>query len=244
MLGTLLNVAAILLGAALALLTKWEISARRQQLLKVILGVATTFFGLKLLWNGLATSTIKFFFFQFIVVVVAMVLGHLIGKLFRIQAAMNRLGQTAKQRLERAASQGRKAAGDGFLAATVLFCAAPLGIVGAIEDGLSRNIAPLAIKGVMDGLAAFSFARMFGWTVALTAVPLAALLSAITLLAARLEPWLEHHDVLGVVHACAGLLMTYIALVIFEVKKVELGDYLPSLVVAPLLMKAALMLFG
>ena len=52
------------------------------------------------------------------------------------------------------------------------FCAAPLGILGAIHNGLLPDyFYPLAIKALMDGLATMSFAAMFGWGVVLSAVP-------------------------------------------------------------------------
>ena len=244
MLGTLLNVGAILLGAILGFATKVDVSLRRQQQIKVLLGVATAFFGLKLVWTGLASGTAKFFFHQLVIVLIAMVVGNLLGKLCRIQALMNRIGQSAKAKLERVSAKGANAAGDGFMAATLLFCAAPLGIVGALEDGLSAYFQPLAIKAVMDCLAALSFARMFGWTAMLSAVPVAALLSGLTLLGERAEPLLSQQGVLGVVHASAGLLITYVALIIFEVKKVEIGNYLPALVVAPALMKLSQIILG
>ena len=244
MLGTLLNTGAIFLGAILGLATKLDVPMRRQQQIKVLLGVATAWFGFKLLWdglrwNGLLSSTARHCFYQLVIVLVAMVLGHAIGKWCRIQAWMNHLGQSAKNKLENAAADRAKAAGDGLMAAALLFCAAPLGLIGALEDGLQRCFQPLAIKAVMDGLAALSFARMFGWTALLAAVPVAAFLSGIALLGDRLAPWLGAQGVLGVIHASAGLIMTCIALVIFEARKVEIANYLPALVVAPALMKLA-----
>ena len=245
MLGTLLNAGAILLGGFVGTATRLDIAAPRQQQLKVLLGVATTFFGLKLVWTGLAsTGTARGFFRQLAVVLVAMILGHLIGKLCRIQSLFNRFGHDAKLKLERATANPKKAASDGLMAATLLFCAAPLGIVGALEDGIHQYYAPLAIKGVMDGVAAISFARMFGWTAMLASLPVAAFLCGVTLLGVRLAPWLEGQQVLGVFHASAGLVMTYVTLVIFEVKKVEIANYLPSLLVAPVLMKLWYVVFG
>ena len=245
MIGTWINVGAILLGALIGFATKMDVSMRRQQFIKVLLGVASVWFGLKLCWNGLAARDVKFFFYQFFIVLVAMVLGHLIGKICRIQQLFNRIGQTAKVKLESAAAGGPGAGNDGFLAATLLFCAAPLGIVGALENGLSpRNFEPLVIKAVMDGLAALSFARTFGWTTLLSAVPVTALLSLLTVLGSRAEPWLSEHGLIGVVHASAGLIITYVALVIFEVKKVEIANYLPALAVAPALMKLAQLIFS
>lgn len=245
MLGTLINAGAILIGGLLGAATRVEVPMPRQQFIKVLLGVATVWFGLRLVWIGLwlPSRTAKFFFHQLVIVLIGMVLGHLIGRLCRIQAAMNRIGQNAKAKLERVGQEGKKAANDGFMAATMLFCAAPLGIVGALEDGLSRYWAPLAIKGAMDCLAALSFARMFGWMAMLSAVPVAAFLYALTLLGAAIEPWLTTHELAGVFHASAGLIMTYVALVIFEVKKVEIGNYLPALAVAPALMKLSQIAF-
>ena len=77
----------------------------------------------------------------------------------------------------------------------------------------------------------------------LSAVPVAAFLYALTLLGAAIEPWLTTHQLVGVFHASAGLIMTYVALVIFEVKKVEIGNYLPALAVAPALMKLSQIVF-
>lgn len=237
MTGTLINVGAIVLGAGLGLATKLDLAPGRQQQLKVLLGVATAFFGFKLMWAGFAGGSAKQFFTRFAIVVLAMVLGNLIGKLCRIQALMNRIGHGAKARLERASGGSAPVPGDGFMAATMLFCAAPLGLIGALEDGLGATFAPLAIKAVMDGLAALSFARMFGWPVMLSALPLGTLLFGVTLLGLAVKPWLDAQGVIGGVHGSAGLLLTYVALVIFEVKKVEIGNYLPALAVAPALMK-------
>ena len=248
MLGTWLNTGAIVAGAVVALATGWEISARIQQQIKVLLGVATAWFGLLLVWKGLTwngalSGTVNFFFHQFAVVLVTMVVGSILGKLCGFQRLMNRIGQSAKARLERGAREGRAAAGEGFMAAVLLFCAAPLGWAGALTDGLLHYFQPLAIKAMMDGLAAFSFARMFGWTTVLVAVPVAAFLTAVSLLADRLEPWLAAQGTLGVVEATLGFIISYVTLVIFEIKKVEIANYLPCLVVGPCLMKLSQVLF-
>src|SRR5687768_3661386 len=108
MLGTLLNAGAILLGAILGLATRFEIAPRRQQQIKVLLGLATAWFGFRLMWIGLSTGTAKHFFYQFLIVVVAMIVGHAIGKLCRIQHWMNRIGQSAKAKLERATADPKK----------------------------------------------------------------------------------------------------------------------------------------
>jgi uncharacterized membrane protein YqgA involved in biofilm formation len=70
----------------------------------------------------------------------------------------------------------------------------------------------------------------------LAAVPVFTLQGSITLIVARvLEPILSHHNLVGSVNAVGGMLVFCVALVMLGLKRIELADYLPSLIVAPLL---------
>ena len=109
-------------------------------------------------------------------------------------------------------------------------------MLGAVADGLSGNFLPLAIKAVMDALAAMGFAAMFGWSVAAAALPVFVYQGTLTLVCGHFAvPFLEQHGLLDSVNATIGLLMVFVAVVIFELRKVELADYLPAIAVAPLL---------
>jgi uncharacterized membrane protein YqgA involved in biofilm formation len=123
----------------------------------------------------------------------------------------------------------------------VLFCAAPLGWLGAVADGLSGYFWLLAVKAVMDALAMTSFIKIFRWPAALSAFPVFVLLGGITLVC-RLyaAPFLDshslhEHDLINSVNAAAGVIACAVALVIFEIRKVELANFLPGLAMAPLL---------
>ena len=118
---------------------------------------------------------------------------------------------------------------------TVLFCVAPLALVGAVQDGLLGQWQALGIKALMDGLATMAFARTFGWGSILAAVPVVSFQGTITLTARLVAPFLTAHLLVDSVNAVAGMLVFIVSLIILELKKVELGDYLPSLAVAPLL---------
>jgi uncharacterized protein len=70
----------------------------------------------------------------------------------------------------------------------------------------------------------------------LAALPVLAFQGTITLACARLlRPALETHSLVDAINAPGGLLVFCVALVILELKRIELADYLPSLVIAPLL---------
>ena len=148
----------------------------------------------------------------------------------------NRLGRGARERIAAAKPGDPRRLSEGFKTCAALFCAAPLAILGSVQDGLSGYYYPLAVKAVMDGLATMGFVWLFGWGVMLAALPVLAFQGTITLACAQfLQPLLEAHGLVDPVNAAGGLLVFSVALVILELKRIELADYLPSLVFAPLL---------
>src|SRR5436309_4474993 len=166
----------------------------------------------------------------------AVILGRLAARLVHRQKVSNQLGQGAREWIASAQPDAARRTSDGFKICAALFCAAPLGIIGALQDGLSGYFYPLAIKGVMEGLATMGFVWLFGWGTLLAALPVLALQGTITLLSAQfLEPFLNARGLLDSVNAVGGLLVFSVALVILELKKIELADYLPSLLFAPLI---------
>ena len=235
MVGTYLNVAGIVTGTFAGLAIKKPLSNASQFFSKTALGVLTVFFGLRLVWlslNGTPLQILK----QFGVVLLSLSLGKLAGQLLQLQKSSNHLGHFARDQMAALKPGDAKAFTTGFKVCTALFCAAPIGILGAIHDGLSGYFAPLAVKAVMDGLAAMSFVSMFGWGVLFSAVPVLVFQGTISLACARfLLPALEAHGLADSVNATGGMLIFCVALVIFEIRKIQVTDYLPSLVIAPLL---------
>jgi uncharacterized protein len=169
-------------------------------------------------------------------VLVAMVLGRLTGRVLHLQKGSNRLGRLARERILATKPGGPNRFSDGFLVCAILFCAAPLGLLGAVHDGLSGYFIPLTIKAVMDGLAVLGFISIFGSGVILSVIPVLVFQGTITLCCARwLLPLLQAHGLVDSVNATGGLLIFSVALLIFEARKVEVADYLPALCWAPLL---------
>jgi uncharacterized protein len=233
--GTILNAAGIAFGGAVGLATKKQLSPARQRLLKLLLGVTATYFGLRLTCLSLSGSlgqVLK----QIIIVLLALILGKIAGQLLRLQEMSNRIGQTASAQINQARDKTSANCSHGFNTCTLLYCIAPLAIIGAVQDGLSGCFQVLAIKAVMDGLAAMGFVRLFGWSTLFSALPVFVWQGTITLLCAQFaRPFLEERALLESVNATSGLLLVFVAVVIFEVRKVALADYLPGLILAPLL---------
>jgi hypothetical protein len=234
MTGAILNAIGILVGGLWGLLLKRQFSANLQLALRGLMGVMTVVIGLHLTWMGLNGSVFQIFK-QIVVVVFALMLGRFVGKLCRIQNTLNRLGQSASQRFAAARPNDPNRVSEGFTICALLFCAGPLGPIGAVQDGLSNYWPPLAVKMVMDGLAAMGFVCIFGPGILLSAIPVLVYEGTITLAVRTIEPFLRAHNLVDSLSAVGGLLIFCVALIVLELKKLELADYLPSMLMAPLI---------
>lgn len=237
MIGPFLNALGILLGALLGLARRGPLPAAAQNYLKSALGAFTAFCGLQLVWLNVSGS-FAMVSKQLCIAVFAVFLGALLGKILALQKISNWFGRRAAGLLAAAPAGAGKRPLDGLVAASVLFCAAPLGLVGAVTDGLDGYFFPLAVKAAMDGLAMTSFVKMFRWPVALAAAPVFLFFNGLAVAThAFVLPQLGNPALVQSVNAAAGLVICAMTLVILEARRVELANLLPALAVAPLLTK-------
>ena len=233
MIGAYLNALGILVGALFGLTLRQPVSGRTQAFFKSALGAFTVFYGLRLVYesiHGPFLVCLK----QILIGFSGVVVGYWLGKLLHIQKLSNKVGHHAATLLAAAQKHPPGPPASSFVAATILFCAAPLGVLGAVADGLKDYHQILLLKGVMDGLAMISFVQMFRWPVALSAVPVFFFFNGLTLIVRLAQPGLEA-GLIGAAGVAAGLVTCSVALVILEVRRVELANYLPALVIAPAL---------
>jgi uncharacterized membrane protein YqgA involved in biofilm formation len=233
MIGTILNTGAIIAGGAAGLFAGKQLSPKLQLRIKMLLGVLTIYVGLTTVWrslNGSFSQIAK----EIVIVLAALVIGNAIGLALRLQKRMNRLGEYARRTFAEEAGKSKRF-GEGFVTCTILFCVGPMAILGALEDGLTGRIHTLAIKSLMDGLATMAFVKTFGIGPIFAAIPVLAYEGTITLAANSFAPLLANQMLLDSLNATGGLLILCISLVILDIQKVPLADYLPSLAVAPAL---------
>lgn len=235
--GPFLNAFGILLGSLFGLVRRDPLTPRTQQSCQSLLGAGTALCGLYLIWlniGGGAGHVLKQIFLAFL----SVVLGNLMGKLLNLQKMSNYFGQHAAKLLAAPQNNQPIKPFDGLVAASILFCAAPLGIIGAVTDGLSGYYYPLVLKAVMDGLAMTSFVKLFRWPVALAALPVLIFQNGLAHgVHAFVLPWLTAPEWVQAINVVAGLNICAATLVILGVRRVELANYLPSLAVAPLVTK-------
>jgi len=234
--GTVVNVATVLIGSLLGVLIGHRLSHRTRDLVTDALGLVTMLIAITsaLTVGDAALSTAVGNSAPVLIVLGAMLIGGITGSLLRIEQRLEGAGAWMQHRFSR--SEGESTFVEGFVTASMVFCVGPLTFLGALSDGLGRGADQLFLKSVLDGFASIAFAASLGWGVAASAIVVLVLQGLLTAVGALLGNVLPeaHVTALG---ATGGVLLIGVALRLLKVKQIAVADLLPALVVAPLLVQ-------
>jgi uncharacterized membrane protein YqgA involved in biofilm formation len=238
--GTALNVATVLTGSGIGVLLGDRLPERTRSVvtdglgLVVILVAALSAASVvdPALSRAVGSSA------PVLIVLGSVLLGGIIGSLLRIEQRLEGIGDAIRRRLKLADGESSRHPRfvEGFVDASLVFCVGPLTILGSLDDGLGRGIDKLALKATLDGFASIAFAASLGWGVAASALAIIAVQGSLTVLAAAIGGVLPEAHLLAVT-ATGGLLLVGVALRLLQIKQVPVGDLLPALIVAPLLVQ-------
>jgi uncharacterized protein len=238
--GTVLNVVAVVVGSGLGLLVGHRLPQRTRDVVTDALGLVT------LMVAGLSTAAVLDEDLvaevggsaPVLVVLGSLLLGGIAGSLLRVEARLEGLGGTLQQLLVRGAGgESRRRFVEGFVTASLLFCVGPLTILGSLSDGLGQGYEQLAVKSVLDGFASIAFAATLGWGVMASALVVLVVQGGLTVVGLVAGDVLSTGAVAAIT-ATGGLLLVGVALRLLRLKPLPVGDLLPALVVAPLLVEA------
>ena len=230
--GTILNAVAVAIGATIGLVAASRVSTKLQESLTTGLGLFTLVLaasmGLKLFTDPAARTE------DSLAVLGGLLIGVAIGEWLRLHERLEALGAWFQRRLARGDKPSRVA--EAFVTTSIVFCVGPLTILGSLDNGLRGDITLLATKSLLDGVAAVAFAAALGAGVYLTILTILIVQGAISLAAFLLAGVFDPVTIL-VVTSLAGIVLIGVALRLLELKQVRLANFLPGLIVAPVLIR-------
>jgi len=224
--GTIINIATVLAGGMIGLFFGARLPERIRQTVIAGLGLFTAAIGIKLF---LETQ-------NSIVVLASLLVGGLLGEWWQIEDGLRSLGSFLERTFTKNSGEDRQGSRfiRGFLTASLVFCVGPMTILGSIQDGLSGDYQLLAIKAVLDGFAALAFASSLGVGVLFSALVILVYQGSISLLAAQAQAYISP-AMMGEMTAVGGVLLLGIAVSsLLEIKPIRVGNFLPALLIAPL----------
>ena len=226
MTGTFINIAAILFGGTLGLIFGARISERYKTTVIAGMGLFTAALGLQMfLKSG-----------NQLIVLGALIIGALIGEWLKIEDRLQAFGQALEQRFSQEAETGTGSKFvRGFMVASLLFSIGPMAILGSIQDGLTGDYNLLAVKSTLDGFASIAFASTLGVGVLFSSIITLIYQGGISLLARQLNA-IVTVPMMNEMTAAGGVILLGLANSnLLEIKKIRVGNFLPALAVAPLI---------
>jgi uncharacterized membrane protein YqgA involved in biofilm formation len=225
MIGTLINVVAILIGSAVGILFGSRLSDNLKNTVISGMGLFTSAVGIQMF---LKTENP-------LIVLGALILGAILGEWWGVEDGLQNLGVWLEKRFSGKSGGESSHFVRGFLTASVLYCTGPMAVLGSISDGLRGDYLTLSIKSVLDGIISIAFASTLGIGVAFAALPVFIYQGSISLLAAQLNA-IVTTTMMNEMTATGGVLLMGIGISsLLELKKIRVGNFLPALAIAPVI---------
>ncbi len=225
-LGTIVNMAAILIGSGIGLFLKNGIPKRLQTTISSAVGLCVVFVGITGAIKGLmSVSGTTFETKDTLVVVICMAVGAAIGEWLDLEQKMENLGDWVKSKLPKGASTSNFT--EAFVSTSLVFCVGAMAIVGSIEDGLNHDCTMLFTKAVMDGVLSVVFAASMGIGVAFSMFPIGIYQGGITLLAGLVKPYLTDL-MIGRLSCIGSILIFALGLNLTIGTKIKIANMLPA----------------
>lgn len=239
MTGTVINIIAIIVGSSIGIFFGARLPERVRLTITSGLGLFTALIGIQMF---LKTN-------EALIVLGSVIVGALLGEWWQIESKLKQLGMWLEHTFIPSLIKNKKNLDAneidndeqsirfirGFMAASLLFCIGPIAILGSIQDGLNHDFNLLAIKSVLDCFASIAFASTLGIGVMFSAFIVLIYQGSITLLAAQVQS-IFNESMMNELTATGGLLLVGLALSsLLEIKTIRIGNFLPALLIAPVL---------
>lgn len=221
MVGTLVNVIAVLAGGTLGLVFNKLVPERFIKIAFQSIGVFTMIMGIQM---ALGTSEQLYVIFSLLI---GSILGELIDLEKRLQGVADWVKSKSRSKDDRFT--------EGVMTAFLLFCMGSMTIMGAIQEGINNNHEILLIKSGMDMFAALALATSLGIGVLFSVVPLLVYQGGLTLLAGMLQTYMTD-AMITELSAVGGVLLVALALNILEIKVIKVMNMLPALLIIVIFM--------
>lgn len=218
MVGTLVNVAAILVGTAIGGTLRHGLKDKYQNVLYLAMGLAALGLGINAIVQNMPASAYPVLF------IASLAIGAVMGTAIDIAGRFDAL-------VDRMSSSGSQLS-QGLSTAIMLFCIGTLSILGPVNSALYGDETFLLTNATLDFVTSMVLASTYGYGIAFAAVVLFAWQGSIYLLARGVEPLLSG-GLMTELSIVGGFLILASGLSILRIKEIRTMNLLPALLVPP-----------
>jgi uncharacterized membrane protein YqgA involved in biofilm formation len=228
-LGTIINVATIVIGGLVGMLCGRFIGERHRDGLCKACGLAVIFIGAAGALKGMFSVVDgRIVYGGDFLIIGCLALGALVGELIDIEGGFERFGAWLKQKTR---STGDGNFIEGFVSASLTVCIGAMAIVGAINDGLYGDSTILVTKSILDLIILMVMAASLGKGTIFSAIPVAILQGGVTALSVLIKPIMTDTALLYL-SVVGNILIFCVGINLVFGKRIKVANLLPAIILA------------
>lgn len=219
MLGTIVNVGAIIFGGIIGLLLKGGLPDRFRNSLMQALALSLMIIGIM---GAIKTS-------DSILVLICLVVGTIIGEAINIDKRLEMFGDKVKNSFSK---DGDSKFAEGFITGSLVYCVGAMAIVGTINSVMQGDNSILYTKAVLDSILALLFTSIYGVSTIFGAITVLVYQGALLILAGVIAPFLSAAAITEM-GAVGGVLIFGVGINVMEIKHIKVANMLPAIFLPP-----------
>lgn len=230
-LGTIINVALIVVGGLAGMLVGKLIKKNIQESLIIVCGVSTMFIAISgalkemfIIKDGVISTQGS------MMMIITLCVGTLIGELLKLCDLLEKFGEWLKVKTGNAKDASFV---NAFVTASLTVCIGAMAIVGSIKDGIELDPSILIAKGILDLVIIAVMAASMGKGAIFSAIPVALLQGGVTLLSRLISPVLTD-AALSNISLTGSVIIFCVGINLIWDKKIRVANMLPALILAGL----------
>ncbi len=220
--GTFINMAAVLVGSLIGLVLHEfvpEIQHDVSLITEQALGIGILILGIQM--------SLKIKDEMMLIFIISLILGGVIGEWLGLKEML----EGWKGWFDNNLNIGQERFSTGLIAAFVLFCASPITIVGAIEEGIQNKRELLIVKSIFDAIMAIVLTSTYGGVgVLFSIIPMLLIQGGLTLIAGRAKSVFTK-SIISQISAVGGALLIALALKVLVIEDLKVASLIPVFLV-------------
>jgi uncharacterized protein len=172
---------------------------------------------------------------NFLIVILSLAIGAVIGELFAIEDKLTNIGGWLEKKI---GSSKERSISQGFITGTLVFVVGAMGIIGALDSGIRGNHDVLYTKTIIDTFVALILTTTLGIGVLFSAIPVILYEGSIAIFATQIEHFIPHalmNSFITEMTATGGIMIIAIGSNLVGITNIKVANLLPGIVVTALL---------
>jgi len=223
--GTIVNVAFIIMGSLIGSLLKKGIQEKYRMAINNAVGLAVCVIGMYgIITSGITIENNTLKSHYELLIVISLILGVLIGEKLNFDDKLNNLSYKIEKRFKLTGFA------KSFITGSLIYCVGAMAIVGSINDGLLNDPSILYVKAILDGVTSIILAATMGIGVIFSAIPVLIYQGSLTLLSSYLSEVLQG-DLLSQLCVLGYILVLCLGLNFLKITKLKVANFLFALLI-------------